>query len=90
MATFHYINPWLHLNAKKSSIVINTTDIYAVEYQDVEDGIKVEIKWEKRSLSFVMEDSDSVVSLLKMIECYTDIDSPTTFLVHKLKWNMSL
>lgn len=88
MATIYYINPWLHLNAGKSSVVINTTDIYAVEYQDVEDGIKVEMKWEKRSLSFVMENSDSVVSLIKMIE--GDTDSPTTFLVHKLKWNMPL
>ena len=88
MATVYYINPWLHLNAEKSSVVINTTDIYAVEYQDVEDGIKVEIKWEKRSLSFVIENSDSIVSLMKTIE--GDIDSPKTFLVHKLKWNMSL
>jgi len=88
MATVYYINPMLHLNTEKNSVVVNTTNIYAVEYQDVEDGIKVEIKWEKRSLSFVMENSDSVVSLIKTIE--GDTDSPTTFLVHKLKWNMSL
>lgn len=88
MATVYYINPMLHLNTKKNSVVVNTTNIYAVEYQDVEDGIKVEIKWEKRSLSFVMENSDSVVPLIKTIE--GDTDSPTTFLVQKLKWNMSL
>ena len=88
MATVYYINPMLHLYTEKISAVVNTTDIYAVEYQDVEDGIKVEIKWEKRSLSFVIENSDSIVSLIKTIE--GDTDSPTTFFVHKLKWNMSL
>jgi hypothetical protein len=58
MATVYYINPMLHLNSEKISVVVNTTNIYAVEYQDVEDGIKVEMKLEKRSLSFVMENSD--------------------------------
>lgn len=48
MATVYYINPKLHLNSEKISVVVNTTNIYAVEYQDVEDGIKIEIKWEKR------------------------------------------
>lgn len=88
MATVYYINPMLHLNTEKISVVVNTTNIYAVEYKDVEDGIKVEIKWEKRSLSFVIENSDSIVSFIKTIE--GDTDSPTTFFVHKLKWDMSL